>query len=450
MPNFGTDFKWGITTSAVQTEGSFNIDGKSLNIWDTFSFKKGNIRGNENHFKSCDFYNRYKEDLLAIKLLNFNSFRFSISWSRILPQLNGYPNQKGIDFYNKMIDFALELGIEPIATLYHWDLPQYMDDIGGWTNRDVVGRMNDFAEIAVKSFGDRVKTWIPLNEPLVFTTAGYLLGLHAPGKKGLANYLPAVYNAIRCNAETSLCIKSMDASFKVGSSFSLTPAIAHTNKPKDVKAQKKINTALNQIFLDPYLGFDIPTKELPLLKKIDKYRKPEDIISFNADFIGVQNYTQEVVKHKWYKPPLYADIVLAKERNVAVSQMNWEINPNAISLVFNQLKKYPNLPDIYITECGVAVPNEQRIANKVYDIERINYYKALFKNIHNAIQNDIPVKGIYLWTLNDNFEWAEGYFPKFGISEIDPISQRRILKHSAQWLQEFLVNQMENSAVSST
>ncbi len=436
--NFDREFKWGVATSALQTEGAYNIDGKSYNIWDEFVKNKKRIKNRDHHFKACDFYNRFREDLLIVKLLNLNSFRFSLSWSRILPKGNRLINHKGLDFYKQITDFCLELGIEPFVTLYHWDLPQWVEDKGGWVNRDVVGYMNDFAEVAVQHLGDRVKHWMPLNEPLVFTTAGYFLGLHAPGKKGLKHYLPALYNAIRCNAETSECIKGIDANLRVGSTFSLTPVTPHSERSKDRKAAKKLNTILNHLFLDPYMGKGLPIEHIPILRSIEKYRNANDTLHFDADFIGIQNYTREVVKHSWLKPLLMADAVPASKRQVPVSQMNWEIIPDSIQMVFEQLKQYDNLPEVFITECGIALENNIRTAKKVYDLSRTDYFKKIFRHTSNAIRDGLPIKGLFIWTLLDNFEWAEGYHPKFGIVEVDRLTMNRSLKYSAQWLRDFL------------
>jgi beta-glucosidase len=432
------NFHWGVASSAVQIEGAFNIDGKGFNIWDKFVQKKRKKFNNETHYVANDFYHRFREDLILVKLLKLTSFRFSISWSRILPKLDSAPNKAGLQFYNEMIDECLKLGIEPFATLYHWDLPQYLEDLGGWTNREVIHHFNKFVKICIEEFGDRVKYWTPLNEPLVFTSAGYLLGLHAPGRKGFNNFLPAAYHAMLANAEAGRLIKTLNPDLQVGSTFSFTPTIAASQNKKDQMASNKVNTVLNHLFLDPYLGKQIPTGNIKVLQKIFKYAKPEDNLQFDADFIGVQNYTQEVIEHKWFKPYIKADVIPAKKRQVETSQMGWEIIPESVQQVFKQLKEYKNLPEVFITECGLALPNNNRINNKVDDNKRVEYYESYLKYVSQAIEDGLSINGIFFWTLHDNFEWAEGYNPKFGFIEIDRKTQKRTLKSSALWLRDFL------------
>ena len=218
--DFGADFNWGVSTAAYQIEGGHNVDGKGQSIWDTFSQKKNKIFNNDNGNIACDYYKRYAEDIALIYKLNIPNHRFSISWSRILPQGIGAVNHKGIDFYNRVIDFCLEFGIEPWITLYHWDLPEALQQKGGWANREVINWFSFFVECCVKYFGDRVKHWMVLNEPMVFTGAGYFLGVHAPGKKGLSSFLAAAHHAAMCQAEGGRIIREMQRYAKVGSTFS--------------------------------------------------------------------------------------------------------------------------------------------------------------------------------------------------------------------------------------
>ena len=265
-----------------------------------------------------------------------------------------------------------------------------------------------------------------------------LLGVHAPGKKGFKNFLPAAYHAILANAEAGRTIKSLNSKLKVGSTFSLTPAFAASDKPKDINAGAKVNKILNHLFLDPYMGLPIPSDSIKIFERIHKYQKAEDQLSFDADFIGIQNYTQEVIKYNPFKPYIKADLVPAKKRNQPVCQMGWQIDPNSINHVFNQLKTYPNLPEVFITECGIALANENRLNQKVYDAERISYYEKVLSNVDRAMCEGMPIKGLFFWTLHDNFEWSKGYEPKFGLVEVNRTTQKRTLKRSAIWVRDFL------------
>ena len=233
--NDATPFTWGVATSAIQIEGAHNIDGKGANIWDHFLRRK-----TENHYIANEFYFRYKQDIDLVKSLNLGAFRFSISWSRIFPTLGAAANPLGVLFYHQVIDYCLENNIEPYITLYHWDLPQYLENIGGWTNREIVHHFTTFSMFCAKEYGNKVKHWMPLNEPLVFTSAGYLLGIHAPGKRGFSNFIPAVYHAILANAEAGRSIKAENKQLKVGSTFSLTPTVPHQRNAKDILASRKI------------------------------------------------------------------------------------------------------------------------------------------------------------------------------------------------------------------
>ena len=289
--DFGQDFHWGVATSAYQTEGAYHIDGKGLSIWDQFSHKKGKIYNNQNANLACDFYHRYAEDITLVRSLNIPNFRFSVSWSRILPQGGGHVNQKGVDYYQKVIDACLEMGITPWITLYHWDLPLALNQSGGWANRDIVGWFSEYAAQCIHFFGDRVQHWIILNEPNIFTGAGYFLGVHAPGKRWLHNYLPAIHHATLTQAEGGRVIKSLAPRAEVGTTFSCAHIEPYENTAKDIAAAQRVDVLFNQLFVDPLLGKFYPLTSLKPLQKIEKYIKPGDeaALAFDFDFIGIQN-----------------------------------------------------------------------------------------------------------------------------------------------------------------
>lgn len=347
---FGNDFKWGVSTAAYQIEGAPFSDGKGPSIWDIFSNQPKRIFKNHNGNKACDFYNRFREDLQLMKYLNIPNFRFSLAWSRILPNGTGQPNQKGIDFYNKLIDQSLEFGIEPWVTLYHWDLPQVLENKGGWTNREVVGWFSDYTELCAKQFGDRVKNWMVLNEPMVFTGAGYFLGVHAPGKKGLRNFIPAVHHASLCQATGARIIKNIHSSSQVGTTFSCSHLEPNTNSEKDRLATIKVDALLNRLFIEPALGLGYPISDLKLLDRIYKYFLPNDenLLKHDFDFIGIQNYTREIVTHSYFVPLLNAKLIKAEKRKVPMTLMNWEVYPDAM---YQVLKKYDAYPQIKKNYC---------------------------------------------------------------------------------------------------
>ena len=327
--DFGDDFTWGVSTAAYQIEGAHNTDAKGLNIWDTFSQQKKKIIDDHNGNVACNFYNNYAEDIALMHKMNIANFRFSISWSRILPNGTGAVNYKGINFYNRVINYCLELGIEPWITLYHWDLPQILQQKGGWINRDIIEWFSNFVACCVNNFGDRVKHWMVLNEPMVFTGAGYFLGVHAPGKKGLASFLAAAHHAAMCQAEGGRIIKSLRGDCKVGTTFSYSHLEPYSQKEKDILATAKLDALLNRMFIEPLLGMGYPTKELKIMERIERFMIAGDQkkLAFDMDFIGLQNYTREVVKYAPFMPFVRAKIIKANERNATATLMNWEVYP---------------------------------------------------------------------------------------------------------------------------
>jgi beta-glucosidase len=437
--DFGKDFIWGVSTSAYQIEGAHDADMKGLSIWDEFSNQKKNIAFDQNGNTACHFYHHYIDDLNLMHSLGIRNFRFSISWPRILPYGKGLVNLKGIDFYNRLIDHCLLLGITPWITLYHWDLPLELEKKGGWTNRDIIGWFSDYVALCLKNFGNRVKNWMILNEPMVFTGAGYFLGIHAPGKKGLSNFLAATHHVSICQAEGARVIKSMYPNANVGTTFSCSHIQAYSEKEKDIEAAKRIDVLLNRLFLEPTLGLGYPVKKIPLLSRIEKYMQAgdEQLLAFDFDFIGIQNYTREVVRHSFFTPFMKAAIVKAEERNVPLTAMNWEIYPEGIYHILKLYDEYPGIKKIIITENGAAFHDELN-DGKVYDTERINFYTQYLKQVLKAKNEGVKVEGYFSWSFTDNFEWAEGYRPRFGLVYIDFESQQRILKESAHWFKTFL------------
>ena len=436
---FGQDFKWGISTAAYQIEGGHDADGKGLSIWDTFTSKKGSIADNHHGNTACDFYCRYNQDLDLLKELNIPNFRFSISWPRILPSGTGAINQKGIDFYNNIIDSCLERGIEPWVTIYHWDLPHELELKGGWTNREIVKWFGDYVKICAENFGDRVRHWMVMNEPMAFTGAGYFLGIHAPGKKGLNNFLPCIHNAVLCMAEGGRILREMVPGAEIGTTFSSSYIEPFTYSPKDVAAANRTDVLMNRLFIEPILGLGYPAQDLPVLKKLKKFILPgdEDLMKFDFDFIGIQNYTREVVKYSLFIPYLNAQLVSAKARKVPFTSMGWEIYPPAIYYVIKKYSAYEGIKKIYITENGAAFPDT--IADGVVnDSDRAKYLQDHLAQILEAKQEGAKVEGYFVWTLLDNFEWAEGYHPRFGLIHVDFETQERTIKGSGHWYKSFL------------
>lgn len=302
-------------------------------------------------------------------------------------------------------------------------------------------------EILVLNFGDRVTNWIVLNEPMVFTGAGYFLGVHAPGKKGLGNFLAASHHAALCQAHCGRIIKLLQPESNVGTTFSCSHIEPYSKNEKDIIAAKKVDTLLNRLFIEPLLGMGYPANDLKILNRIEKFMKQDDEkeLAYQMDFIGLQNYTREMVIHSTFMPFINARIIKASKRNVETTLMNWEVYPESIYNILKKYSCYSNMPPIVITENGAAFPDvySQR---EVHDPKRIKYLHDHISQLLRAKQEGINVKGYFVWTFLDNFEWAEGYYPRFGLVYVDFETQKRIVKSSGNWYAKFLKSKVPEVA----
>jgi len=439
---FGDDFLWGVATAAYQIEGAWNVDGKSPSIWDTFTHKKGNVKGNENGDMACDFYHRYPEDIGNIQSMNFDVNRFSLSWSRIKPNGTGTVNQKGVDFYHRVIDKTLEKGLQPWVTIYHWDIPQCLEDKGGWANREVIDWFSEYADFCTKEYGDKVKNWMIFNEPAAFTGLGYMAGMHAPGKVNFSKFKKAVHHVVLCQAEGGRIAKKNVPDGQIGTTFSVSSIHPKTQAEKHVKAAKRMDTIFNRLFIEPALGMGYPVDGWNHLKTMDKYFKPGDAekMKFDFDFVGIQNYFRTVAQFSLFPPIMWANQVNAKklvEDQADLTDMGWEVYPAGIYEVLKKFAAYPNIKKIYVTENGSAF-KDTVIENSVHDDKRIQYFKGYLEQVLKAKKEGVPVKGYFVWSLMDNFEWAEGFHPRFGLVHVDFETQKRTIKDSGLWFRDFL------------
>lgn len=437
--DFGENFIFGTATAAYQIEGAFQEDGKGESIWDKFTRKPRAIFQNANADTACDHYHHFREDISLMKQLGIQANRFSIAWSRILPTGTGKPNQAGIDFYHRMIDRCLEVGMEPWVTLYHWDLPQALEDAGGWTNRDILGWFSEYCDICTRSFGSKVPRWMVLNEPMAFVGLGYLLGLHAPGRKGFLNFLPATLHATLAMGVGAEVIRKNAPQAKVGTTFSCTYAQPYTSSRWDVRATKRYDAALNRLFLDPIFGKGFPTDAIWPLKAIYRYFKKDDEnkLPVDFDFIGLQNYTRDLVRFSLFEPLVWFKGLSGRDRGIEHTEMGWEIYPEGIYHLLKQFAQYPNIKEIIVTENGAAFPDVVQ-NERVHDEKRITFLQQYLGQVLRAKQEGIPVNGYFVWSFLDNFEWAEGYRPRFGLVYVDYPSQKRIIKDSGLWYRDFI------------
>ena len=440
--DFGADFHWGAAAAAYQTEGAWQHQGKHDSIWDEFTRRKGVIRRNEHGRVASDFYRRYETDLDLAAGLGLTDFRFSAAWSRVLPTGTGTVNRRGLDFYDRLVDACLERDLRPWLTLYHWDLPSALQRRGGWANRSVVGWFAEYAQVMARCLGDRVGHWLVLNEPMVFVGAGHLLGVHAPGRRHLGAFLAAAHHAALAQAEGGRALRALlPDSARIGTTFSCSHLTPHREgHARDEAATRRADALLNRFFVEPALGLGYPVAELPTLAwLLDRYIKPGDDqrLPFRFDFWGIQNYTREVVKFSPWLPLQWATLVPAKQRGVPCTDMGWEVYPESIYEMLKQYAAYPNAPELMVTESGAAFP-DVRHGNRVADPARTAYLQAAIGQVLRAKREGVNVGGYFTWSLTDNFEWAEGYGPRFGLIHVDYDTQQRTVKDSGHWYGSFL------------
>ena len=437
--DFGADFRWGTATAAFQIEGAVAKDGRGISIWDTFTRSQGKIKNNDHADVACDFYHRYESDLELLKTLNFDVYRFSLSWSRILPNGKGVVNQAGLDFYHQVIDKCFLLGIEPCITLYHWDLPQDLQDLGGWKNRQIIAWFSDYVRVCTAAFGAKVKNWIILNEPMAVAGLGYTTGLHAPGLKGIHNFLPVVHHLAMCQAEGGRVVRETVENARIGTTFSCSHVQAASNSRKDTRAARRADALLNRLFIEPSLGLGYPVDAFGFLDHIRLFMKPGDQekLAFDFDFIGIQNYFGVVVKHSYFAPVLWAKEIPAAQRNVPLTDMGWEISPEGIYEILQQFGRYKGVKEIIVSENGAAFKDVLQ-NGRVADSQRTAFFQQYLAQILKAKNEGVNVNGYYVWSFLDNFEWAEGYEPRFGLVYVDYETQERSVKDSGKWFAKFL------------
>jgi beta-glucosidase len=437
---FPKDFTWGVATSSYQIEGAVNEDGRTPSIWDIFSKTEGKTYQGHTGDVACDHYHRYKEDVKIMKEIGVKAYRFSIAWPRIFPEEGKY-NPKGMDFYKRLVDELLKRDIMPVATIYHWDLPQWAyDKGGGWLNRDSVKWYLEYASKLFEELGDVVPLWITHNEPWCSSILSYGIGEHAPGHKNYREALIAAHHILLSHGEAVKAFREMNIKgSKIGITLNLTPAYPASEKEEDKLAAQYADGFANRWFLDPIFKGNYPEDMMELYSKIIgefDFIKEGDLetISVPIDFLGVNYYTRSIVK--------YDEDSMLKAENVPGpgkrTEMGWEISPESLYDLLKRLdREYTKLP-MYITENGAAFKDEVTEDGRVHDYERIEYIKEHLKAIARFIEEGGNLKGYFVWSLLDNFEWAHGYSKRFGIVYVDYETQRRILKDSAFWYKEVI------------
>jgi beta-glucosidase len=436
--HFPPDFLWGAATSAYQIEGAWQADGKGESIWDRFTHTPGKIVDGSNGDVACDHYHRWRDDLALMAELGLQAYRFSVAWPRILPGGRGPVNSAGIDFYARLVDGLLEAGIIPFVTLYHWDLPQALQDQGGWPVRATAEAFADYAEVMARALGDRVQHWITHNEPWCVGMLSHQIGEHAPGWHNWPAALRASHHVLLSHGWATEAIRRHSPGAEVGITLNFTPAYAATPDPADRAAQRRADGYSNRWFLDPVYGRHYPADMVAdyvaagLLPRGLDFVQPGDMatIATPTDFLGVNNYTRALViapeagfMPQEVRPGHEADF----------TEMGWEVYPDGLFDLLNRLHFAYQVPKLYITENGASYGDEPNAQGEIDDARRIAYLRGYLAACQRAIAHGVPLAGYFQWSLMDNFEWAKGYTQRFGMVWVDFATQQRIPKASARW-----------------
>ena len=429
---FPPTFHWGAATAAYQIEGAHDEGGRGPSIWDTFSHSPGRTANGDTGDVACDHYHRYAEDVRLMGELGLSAYRFSISWPRIFPEGAGSPNREGLDFYKRLIAALHDAEIEPFVTLYHWDLPQALQDRGGWANRDTVGRFGEYAHTLAVQLGDGVHNWVTHNEPFVAAFLGHLLGTHAPGVRDPRTALQVSHHLLLSHAEGAEALRAeARAGDEVGIVLNLSPVEPEGDSQADADAARLLDGQLNRWFLDPLHHGQYPEDLLEFHGDAAPQVQPGDLerIAAPLDFLGVNYYTRAVVRHD-PASPLQAALVQPEGR--PLTAMGWEVYPEGLYQVLTRVREEYAPPAVYVTENGAAYP-DALIEGEVSDPQRQRYIHEHLLQAHRAIQDGVPLRGYFAWSLLDNFEWAEGYDKRFGLIHVDYPTQTRTLKQSGRW-----------------
>jgi len=435
-------FLWGVATSAYQIEGAVHEGGRGESIWDRFCHTGGNVARGENADVACDHYHRWEDDLDLMASLGVGAYRFSVGWPRIQPEGRGRPNPTGLDFYRQLVNSMLERGIVPMLTLYHWDLPQALQDRGGWADRDTAKRFADFAEITAQALGDAVPLWVTHNEPWVSSMLGHALGIHAPGLRDWPLAFRCAHHVLLSHGLAAEAVRAgAHQAVRVGIALDHYPIHPAGDGPEDEQAARLMDGFRNRWFLDPVLVGSYPSDVMgvvdPSFGPFD-FIEEGDLVQIGAplDFLGVNYYTRSVVRDGPGNPPVGAAEVPPDGQR---TKMGWEVYPEGLDEALERIHRdYGPIP-LFVTENGAAVDDTVDAAGTVNDPDRVSYLEEHLAAAQRAIDAGVDLRGYFVWSLMDNFEWDRGYEPRFGLVRVDYPTQTRTLKDSAGWYREFIV-----------
>jgi beta-glucosidase len=455
MLRFPEGFLWGVATSALQIEGGQDEGGRGESVWDRYARKTGAIEDGSNASVACDHFGRWREDIGLMEWLGVGAYRFSIAWPRILPEGKGAPNRAGLDFYDRLVDGLLASNIQPFVTLNHWDMPQALMDEGGWTSRDSVAPFVDYAAAVTERLGDRVRYWVTHNEPWCVATLGYEEACHAPGLNDPAGALAAAHHLLLSHGLALGPIRENSPEAEVGIVLNLVPAEPATDSDADRDAARQFDGLFNRWYLDPLFRGEYPadtvadrvrmghleSSALPFVREGDMatIRKP-------LDFLGVNYYSRAVMEAGPEGNAVDVQVVPEEE----LTEMRWEVYPRGLTDILVRVHRDYGPENIYITESGVAFPDVVGADGRVSDPRRVEFLRDHIAAAHRAIQDAVPLRGYFVWSLIDNFEWQHGYTKLFGLFRVDYDTCRRTPKESAEWYRRTIAENGVDDASRST
>ena len=428
---FPAGFLFGTATAAYQIEGGHDADGKGPSIWDTFCRRPGAISTGETGDIACDHYHRWREDVGLLRGLGCNAYRLSISWPRVLPVGSGAVNEAGLAFYDRLIDELLANGVRPFVTLYHWDLPQALQDKGGWSAPETVEAFGRYADAVARRLGDRVRDWITLNEPEVVAYAGHYVGVHAPGIRDFRTAVLVSHHLLLAHRAAAAAIRAAHRDSRVGIALNLSPCDPASDTPADAEAAVRMDGYLNRWFLDPIFGRGYPTDMVDLYRPYGNW----ELNGYDGrlDFLGVNYYARRVVRAS-SDGPLRGERVDPEGEHTAIG---WEVHPASFRRLLVRLHREYAPAQLYVTENGAAY-DDMVVDERVNDSARVSFLTRHFDAAAGAVADGVPLRGYFIWTLMDNFEWAHGTSKRFGIVHTDYLTQRRRVKASGEWYRRLI------------
>jgi beta-glucosidase len=433
---FPPDFTWGAATASYQIEGAAHEDGRGESVWDRFCATPGKVRNGDSGERACDFYHRYPDDVKLMRELGLDAFRFSIAWPRVVPSGRGAVNEAGLDFYDRLVDELLANDIEPFATLFHWDTPQALEDAGGWPSRGTAEAFAEYAEAVARRLGDRVRYWITHNEPWVHAWIGHSWGQHAPGRTSEADAVAAAHHLLLSHGWATEVIRAAVTGSQVGITLNLAHSYPASQTPEDEAAAWEVDGAANRWFLDPLFKGAYPPDLLERNELVVPVLQNGDLATIAAplDYLGVNNYFRFVVSAGADGPRM--ERVDESEH----TDMGWEVYPDGLHQLLVRVARDYSPQAIYVTENGAAFGDVRVHDGHVHDPERTAYLQSHTDAVARAIADGAPVKGYFVWSLLDNFEWAHGYSKRFGIVYIDYPTLERVPKDSFYWYRDFIAS----------